>query len=508
MKRIMCLVLSAAMALSAPAMTALAKPTWPADTGIESESGIVMDMDSKAVLFGQNIHVQKAPASITKLLTALVVIENSSLTDMVTFSNDAVYNVESGSGNKLALDEGDVLSVEDCLYTLLLQSSNQAANALAEHVAGSRDAFVKLMNEKVAELGCENTNFDNPSGLNSDRQYTSAYDMALIGMAAYDNAKLLEIGSSKSHKIPATKNNPNGATFSMEHKLLTTTSAGSSTYFPSAIAGKTGYTSIAGQTLVTYAKKDERRLIAVTLKSTAVTHYKDTIALLSFGFDRFENLNVVQAEAAAAGGGPITLDGYDSGDLSISSNAAITIPKGAAYADLTRTVETKLPKGHPKGAAAVLTYTYDDRKVGEAYIVSARKAIEDETATEIPEEDPSSSQEGGVPVSGDIDEGQDGKTKKPPKEPVKIPVKGILTAIGVLTFAAAVCLGIIFFRKKKEEERRILAERKRRRRQRLEDMGCSEDEFRQMLEKRKGAGDATGHSKSGRNGKSKKSGQR
>ena len=100
------LMITALMAAGMP-MTAFAKPDWPSDTGIESEAGIVMDADSGAVLFGQNIHVQKAPASITKILTALVVIENSSLDDTITFSHDAVYNVEDGSGNKNSIEEGD-----------------------------------------------------------------------------------------------------------------------------------------------------------------------------------------------------------------------------------------------------------------------------------------------------------------------------------------------------------------------------------------------------------------
>ncbi|MEF9939068.1 MAG: D-alanyl-D-alanine carboxypeptidase family protein [Clostridium sp.] len=477
MKRIISLILSAMMVVFGPAMTALAKPAWPSDTGIQSEAGIVMDMNSRAVLFGQNIHVQKAPASITKLLTALVVVENSNMSDMVTISHDAVYDIESGSGNKLSLEEGDSLSVEDCLYILLLQSSNQIANALAEHVAGSKDAFVELMNKKVQELGCEDSHFANPSGLNDDTQLTSAYDMALIGIAAYDNPKLLEINSAKSHKIPVTKNNPNGASFAMEHKLLTTTSPESSTYYPDAIAGKTGYTSVAGQTLVTYAKRDEKRLIAVTLKSTSVTHYKDTIALLNFGFDRFENLNVVQAEAAATGG-PITLDGYDSSDLSIDPSAAITIPKGATFADLTRTLETELPEKHPNGAAARLSYTYDDRKVGEVYIISTKKTLEDATAPEKTGEDKGVSADGGtLPDQAATD-------KKVSKAPIHLPIKGIVTAIGILFLATIICGGFILYKKKKEEERLIMEDRKRRRRQRLADMGCSEDEFRQMLEKR------------------------
>ncbi|WP_330676039.1 serine hydrolase, partial [Clostridioides difficile] len=130
MRRISYIITSLIMVFSMTTITAFAKPDWPIDTGVQSEAGIVMDMDSGAVLFAQNIHEQKIPASITKLLTALVVIENTNDLDApVTFSHDAIYNVESGAGNKFNLEEGDVLSVRQCLYAMLLQSSNQSANA-------------------------------------------------------------------------------------------------------------------------------------------------------------------------------------------------------------------------------------------------------------------------------------------------------------------------------------------------------------------------------------------
>ena len=232
-------LLLASMAVSVlSSFSVLARPDWPSDTGIQSEAGIVIDMDSGTVLFGQNIHEQKIPASITKILTALVVIENSSMEDMVTFSHDAVYNVEEGSGNKLNLEEGDVLSVKDCLYVMLLQSSNQAANALAEHVAGSREAFADKMNEKALEIGCRESHFANPSGLNDDTQRTSAYDMALIARAAYQNEQLLEINSTVKASLPPTINNPEGRTYSMEHQLLSTEDPSGENYYPDAIAGQ------------------------------------------------------------------------------------------------------------------------------------------------------------------------------------------------------------------------------------------------------------------------------
>ncbi|MFR5731038.1 MAG: D-alanyl-D-alanine carboxypeptidase family protein [Clostridium sp.] len=149
---------------------------------------------------------------MTKILTALIVLENCNLDDTVTFSTTAVNQVEADSGNKISVVAGDQLSVEDCLYSMLLVSCNQAANALAEHTAGSISAFVDMMNEKLAELGCQESHFENPSGLNGDNQYVSAYDMALIAQAAYDNETLVEISSATTHRIAPTTQNPDGFT--------------------------------------------------------------------------------------------------------------------------------------------------------------------------------------------------------------------------------------------------------------------------------------------------------
>lgn len=483
-------MITALMAAGMP-ITAFAKPDWPSDTGIESEAGIVMDADSGAVLFGQNIHVQKAPASITKILTALVVIENSSLDDTVTFSHDAVYNVEDGSGNKNAIEEGDTLSVRDCLYLLLMRSSNQAANALAEHVGGSRDGFVKMMNEKTAELGCENSHFANPSGLNDDTQLTSVYDMALIASAAYKNDTLLTISKDKSYRLPATKNNPDGVTIQPEHKLLITTDTESPNYYPYAVAGKTGYTSIAGQTLVTYAIKDDRRQIAVTMKSTQATHYQDTIALLDFGFLRFENVNISENETAyTSGDQPVQIgdNSYQPSDLSMDTSAVITIPKDASFADAEKTVVTDLPEDAPQGAVALLSYKYNDRKIGQVYLISA-SAAEAEANGETASDDGNTASD---PAASNT--GASGKSKQAkssfhltlPKFP-KVSVRTVLiVVVSVLLAAACAALVWLFYRRHQEEKRRQ-EDRRKRRRQRLQEIGCSQEEFEKLLEKRMGA---------------------
>ena len=483
-------MITALMAAGMP-MTAFAKPDWPSDTGIESEAGIVMDADSGAVLFGQNIHVQKAPASITKILTALVVIENSSLDDTITFSHDAVYNVEDGSGNKNSIEEGDTLSVRDCLYLLLMRSSNQAANALAEHVGGSRDGFVKMMNEKTAELGCENSHFANPSGLNDDTQLTSVYDMALIASAAYKNDTLLTISKDKSYRLPATKNNPDGVTIQPEHKLLITTDTESPNYYPYAVAGKTGYTSIAGQTLVTYAIKDDRRQIAVTMKSTQATHYQDTIALLDFGFLRFENVNISENETAyTSGDQPVQIgdNSYQPSDLSMDTLAVITLPKDASFADAEKTVVTDLPEDAPQGAVALLSYKYNDRKIGQVYLISA-SAAEAEANGETASDDGNTASD---PAASNT--GASGKSKQAkssfhltlPKLP-KVSVRTVLiVVVSVLLAAACAALVWLFYRRHQEEKRRQ-EDRRKRRRQRLQEIGCSQEEFEKLLEKRMGA---------------------
>ena len=483
-------MITALMAAGMP-MTAFAKPDWPSDTGIESEAGIVMDADSGAVLFGQNIHVQKAPASITKILTALVVIENSSLDDTITFSHDAVYNVEDGSGNKNSIEEGDTLSVRDCLYLLLMRSSNQAANALAEHVGGSRDGFVKMMNEKTAELGCENSHFANPSGLNDDTQLTSVYDMALIASAAYKNDTLLTISKDKSYRLPATKNNPDGVTIQPEHKLLITTDTESPNYYPYAVAGKTGYTSVAGQTLVTYAIKDDRRQIAVTMKSTQATHYQDTIALLDFGFLRFENVNISENETAyTSGDQPVQIgdNSYQPSDLSMDTLAVITLPKDASFADAEKTVVTDLPEDAPQGAVALLSYKYNDRKIGQVYLISA-SAAEAEANGETASDDGNTASD-----SAASNTGASGKSKQAkssfhltlPKLP-KVSVRTVLiVVVSVLLAAACAALVWLFYRRHQEEKKRQ-EDRRKRRRQRLQEIGCSQEEFEKLLEKRMGA---------------------
>ena len=484
LKRKGILALACVISIFSMSVCAFAKPDWPLDTGCQSEAGIVMDLDSGAVLFAQNIHVQEYPASITKLLTALVVVENASMDEQVTFSHDAVYNVESGSGNKLQLEEGDVLSVKDCLYVMLLQSSNQAANALAEHVGGSRETFADMMNEKAASLGCRESHFVNPSGLNDPEQLTSAYDMAQIGAAVFGNPTLLEICSTTSATLPPTINNPNGRTYSMEHKLVVTGDSSDENYYPSAVAGKTGYTSLAGQTLVTYAEQDGRRQVAVTLKSTQRTHYSDTKTILDFGFARFKNVSVAENETNyVTGEEPVTIgdETYSPSDLYLDEKAVVTLPNDAQFSDADKYLQTEIPASHPEGAVARIIYTYNDRQIGVAWVYSTKAA-----SAPVSAEDGTDNETAGSENTTDAAKTGTSSTADKEKKPLKL-TKATYIAAGAGVVVLLIAAAVIWFmiqRKQEEERMRVLREK---RRKRLADMGCSEEEFERLVNERKNA---------------------
>ena len=172
MKRILSFILSINLIFILVPGTVLAAPSWPSAVSIEADGGILMEAQTGTVLFAKNEDQPYYPASITKILTALIVLEHCSLDEEVTFSHDDVYNVEAGSSTA-GIDEGDVLTVRDCLYALMLASANESANALACHVSGSREAFAELMNQTAESLGCTGSHFANPEpGLFRDRWRT------------------------------------------------------------------------------------------------------------------------------------------------------------------------------------------------------------------------------------------------------------------------------------------------------------------------------------------------
>ena len=251
---------------------AVEKPT------VQSEGAVLLNANTGEILFEKNGNTRFYPASITKLMTALLTVENCSLSDTVTFSKTATTNLESGAVT-LNLAEGDQLTVEQCLYGLLLKSANEIPNGLAEHISGSVSSFADKMNARAKELGCTDTHFANPNGLNNTEHYTTPRDMAIIARAAFQNPTVAKVASTLSYEFPATKK-ASARTITMGHKMLY---PNDSRYYDGIVAGKTGYTSKAGNTLATCAERDGLRLIAIIMKSSQ-THYEDTKALLDYGF--------------------------------------------------------------------------------------------------------------------------------------------------------------------------------------------------------------------------------
>ncbi|RHV89084.1 D-alanyl-D-alanine carboxypeptidase [Clostridium sp. OF09-36] len=454
-----------------------------------AEAGIVMDMDSGAILYGQNIHLTYPPASITKILTALIVLENCSLDDTVTFSTTAVNQVEADSGNKISVVAGDQLSVEDCLYSLLLVSCNQAANALAEHTAGSISAFVDMMNEKLVELGCQESHFENPSGLNGDNQYVSAYDMALIAQAAYDNETMVEISSATTHKIAPTTQNPDGFTIRGEHRLCVTEDQSSPYYYPEAIAGKTGYLIKAGNTLVTYAVKDNRRLVSVILKGQPRQYFVDGKALLEFGFRSFQNYTVADYESRyVTGNETINLDkgSFQVSDLMIDPDSVITLPNGASFEDADISLGA-LPEVSPDNAVALLTYTYNDRVIGTAYLLVKDGVTIDNgdgsTGASATTGDGSTNASGSADTANSSLATSSNATDSQ-RTHRSFSIAGVLVTILIVLLVLAVIgiAGWIIYSRKKEAK--ALAERRKRRRQRLQRSG-DQEEFERLLEEYK-----------------------
>lgn len=267
---------------------------WPQGPRTESAAAVVMDMDTGALLYSKNATEKMYPASTTKIMTALLAIENCDLSDEITFS-EIVYDLEEGSSH-LGIQAGEKMKLRDALYGLMLASANDIANGIAEHIGGSLSGFADMMNAKAEELGCVNTHFANPHGLYQEDHYTCAYDLALIAQAAYRNRVFRRIVRTQEYTIPETNLTEEERSFVNHHKMLLDYEE---YYRGWCKGGKNGFTSQCLNTLVTYGEKDGKRLVSVVLRvNGADKAYQDTTAIMEYGFSRFarENLEIGDAD--------------------------------------------------------------------------------------------------------------------------------------------------------------------------------------------------------------------
>lgn len=268
---------------------------------ISAGAAILIDTASERILYSKNENEKMYPASTTKILTAILTIENCNLEDIVTVPYEAIASIPSGY-SVAALQPGEQLTVKQLLEVLLVHSANDAANVLAYHVSGSLEAFASLMNQKVSELGLQNTHFTNPSGAHDDNHYTTAYDLAIIMKYCMKNSTFRNLSGLKYCKIPAT-NKYDERVFNTTNELLTHNNS-SNYYYKYAIAGKTGYTTQAKNCLVSVSNKDDLELICVVLSTGLYPNnlsakFVDTKALFDYGYDNYTIRKLREKDAIA-----------------------------------------------------------------------------------------------------------------------------------------------------------------------------------------------------------------
>lgn len=259
---------------------------------ISAGAAILLDSNTEKIIYSKNESERMYPASTTKILTAILTIENCNLDDIVTVPYEAVYSIPSGY-SVAALQPGEQLTVEQLLKVMLVHSANDAANVLAYHVSGSIEGFANLMNQKVSELGLTNTHFTNPSGMHDENHYTTAYDLAIIMKYCMKNSTFRNLSGLKYCTIPAT-NKYEERVFNTTNELLIydNRNVSSNYYYKYAIAGKTGYTTQAKNSLVSVSNKDNLELICVVLSvglypNNLSAKFIDTKSLFDYGYNNY-----------------------------------------------------------------------------------------------------------------------------------------------------------------------------------------------------------------------------
>lgn len=276
---------------------------WPAGPEITSETGVLMDADSGTLLYSKGGDEIRYPASITKIMTLLLAVENCSLKEDVVFTETGTRDISWDSGN-IGMQVGEVMSMRACLYALVIRSANEVAAQIAEHVGGTEQHFVDMMNERAAQIGCTNTHFVNASGLPDPDHYSTAHDMALIMREGLKNKKFRRIIGATDYTIKPTNMNSESRVLHTHHPML---APESSYHYDGCIGGKTGYTSEAGNTLVTAAGKNGTTYITVTMKAADLAVAStDSTALFNYGYQNFTKAQVNGGEVSVPNG--VTVD--------------------------------------------------------------------------------------------------------------------------------------------------------------------------------------------------------
>ena len=338
---------------------------WPQGPGTYGDAAIVMEAGTGSILYGKNIDDQEYPASITKVLTALVALENGNMEDPVVFSHDCVSFLQPGDSS-VGLKEGDQITLEQALHATLLASANEAAYAVGENVGKNTghdyNWFLEQMNAQCKLLGGNNSHFANTNGLHDPNHYTCARDMALIGSELFKYPEFFQIVQTHQYEIPASATCEEHI-FQQKHKML---NPNNSNYYQYAVGGKTGYTSDALNTLITMADNGETQLVCVVLRSQSGHHYTDTRNLFDYAFQNFTKTPVAGNETSE-----------DIGEiLDEEGTGYVMLPKGVEFSDL----DMEIVPDDKNNGQATLNYTYEGNPVGTARAKLSDSYIQEHTA--------------------------------------------------------------------------------------------------------------------------------
>lgn len=348
----------------------------PKAPDIVGECAILIEPNTGTVLYEKDPNKKMYPASITKIMTALLTLEHCDMNETVVYSKKNIESLTAEDSN-IQCKVGEKMKVKDCLYALMLSSANEAATALAEHISGNTEEFAKLMNARAKKAGAKNTHFANPNGLHNENHYVTAYDMAMIMKDAIKYPAFLDIIHSTTYTIPANNKRTEPFTSYQRHMMIYPTSQ---YYDADVIGGKTGYTDQAGKTLVTYAKRGDVSLISVVLKSNGDVVFEDTKKLLDYGFDNFTYVNVSENDTKFNSDSSNTLVSPFSktnASISVDKDASILLPNGVKFDDLDTEVNYKLTDS----SFATITYRYNGMVLGSVPLRYTNNTIKTKNST-------------------------------------------------------------------------------------------------------------------------------
>ncbi|MDR2295402.1 MAG: D-alanyl-D-alanine carboxypeptidase [Clostridiales Family XIII bacterium] len=332
-------LLALLFAVSSPAPAYAAKPV-PETT---AASAVLIDAKTGKVLYDRDMHASRYPASLTKVLTGLLTLEYLPLDRVVTIDAETPFT----KGSRIYLLEGEQVTVEQLFYALMIESANDAAIALAKEISGTTEEFAVLMNRRAKELGALHTNFVNPNGLEHDEHVTTAYDIAMISMAAMRNPEFRKATATYPYTLYQTNMqetryfyNGNRLLYDEKHTVVYE-GASRPIKYADATGIKTGYTAQAGNCLAASAARGDTELIAVMLGAEGLNVYLDAISLLEYGFDNYKSVQAVLADSPQ-GELRVRNGAVKTAAIQTRTDAWVTIPAGVSPSLLT--TEPQLPE--------------------------------------------------------------------------------------------------------------------------------------------------------------------